>query len=290
MSKRQRSTRGQPSSSHEVSIEEKVRRLRVFENETHQMQFETLARRCIHSGDIGGEQREISLFEFGWRIGLYTNEKSLNNTTAFRLANGNTVKEDRLLMEFWPQIRNGRFNVGNTKVASIRNPRVKLAYRCIATTIAARKETSHKIIEIDLYYLYYIYTPRVSCNILYWLAKYFSGMRERSLIYGGMMVTRIVRSFGLLTAEWRGALSFEPQPHVFKKRSLIAMGVVMELHDGITVWPEAAAVEEDDYEGDEEDEGAGGNVGVMEAGGSADPYHHMSQGDWQAHQAQCMGQ
>ncbi|GJR31571.1 hypothetical protein Tco_1107803 [Tanacetum coccineum] len=113
------------------------------------------------------------------------------------------------------------FNVGNTKVASIRDPRVKLAYRCIATTIAARKKTTHRITKIDLYYLYCIYTPEVACKIPYWLAKYFKGMREKNLIYGGMLVTRIARSFKLLTSEWRSALSVDPQPHVFKKKSLI---------------------------------------------------------------------
>ncbi|GKC33449.1 hypothetical protein Tco_1040743 [Tanacetum coccineum] len=51
MSKRQRSTRGQSSSSQEVSIEEKVRRLGVFENSTHQLRYDTLTRRPIHSGD-----------------------------------------------------------------------------------------------------------------------------------------------------------------------------------------------------------------------------------------------
>nr|GEV77394.1 retrovirus-related Pol polyprotein from transposon TNT 1-94 [Tanacetum cinerariifolium] len=51
------------------------------------------------------------------------------------------------------------FNVGNTKVASIKDPMVKLAHRCIATTIARRKETTHRVAEIDLYYLYYVYTP-----------------------------------------------------------------------------------------------------------------------------------
>ncbi|GJY27967.1 hypothetical protein Tco_0403734 [Tanacetum coccineum] len=56
-----------------------------------------------------------------------------------------------------------------------------------------------------------------------------TGVRDKNLIYGGMLVTRIARSFGLLTNELRDALSIEPLPHVFKKKSLIAMGVNMEL-------------------------------------------------------------
>nr|GEV06702.1 zinc finger, CCHC-type [Tanacetum cinerariifolium] len=75
-------------------------------------------------------------------------------------------------------IRDGRFNVRNTKVASIGNPRVKLAHRCIATTISGRKESTHRVTEIDLYYLYCIYKEGVVCNIPYWLAKYLKRVRQ----------------------------------------------------------------------------------------------------------------
>ncbi|GKB79058.1 hypothetical protein Tco_0945953 [Tanacetum coccineum] len=128
----------------------KVRRLGVFDDGVHQMHFETLARRRIHSRDvidweflahhnleqeffnsistdpftgpqwgnlfrinepiyrelIWGEQREISLLEFGWRISLYSQGQSIENTTLCRLRDCNTVREDRLLMEFWPRIGN----------------------------------------------------------------------------------------------------------------------------------------------------------------------------------------
>nr|GEX69168.1 zinc finger, CCHC-type [Tanacetum cinerariifolium] len=62
------------------------------------------------------EQREISLLEFGWRIGLYTQEQATENTTLGMLINYNTVHEDRLLMEFWPRIGNGLFTLRNTKL------------------------------------------------------------------------------------------------------------------------------------------------------------------------------
>ncbi|GJS16570.1 hypothetical protein Tco_0411042 [Tanacetum coccineum] len=84
---------------------------------------------------LGGEQKEISLLELGWRVGLYSKRRSRENATLSGLINGDTIKESRLLMEFWPTIGDRGFNVGNTKVASIRDPRVKLAHRCIETTI-----------------------------------------------------------------------------------------------------------------------------------------------------------
>ncbi|GKA90219.1 hypothetical protein Tco_0812089 [Tanacetum coccineum] len=205
--------------------------------------------------------------------------------SACRLSRAETVKENRLLMEFWPSIRDGGFNVGNTKVTSIRNPRVKLAHWCIATTISGRKESTHRVTKIDLYYLYCIYTEGVVCNIPYWLAKYLKSVRDKSLICEGMFVTRIARSFELLTNEIRDALSVEPLTHIFKKKSLIAMGVVMELQNRICVWPATRAVEEDEAE--EEAEGEAANVGGW---WFAEMYRNMSQGNWQVRQARWMDQ
>nr|GEY79789.1 hypothetical protein [Tanacetum cinerariifolium] len=213
-----------------------------------------------------------------------TCRKYRENATLSGLRNDNIVKEIHLLMEFWPTI--GDFNVGNTKVVTIRDPRVKLAHRCIVTTIAGRKETTHRVIEIDLYYLYCIYTLEVACNIPYWLSKYLKGVRDKNLIYGGMLVTKIAWSFGLLTNELRYTLSIEPPPHVFKKKSLIAMGVVMEHQNEMCVWPAPRAVKEEE-EAEEEAEGGEGHDG---AGGSTAMYQNISQGDWQVHQACWMDQ
>ncbi|GKD78482.1 hypothetical protein Tco_1341103, partial [Tanacetum coccineum] len=185
-------------------------------------------------------------------------------------------------LRFWPTIGDDGFNVGNTKVAAIRDPRVKLAHHCIATTIAGRKESTHRVIEIDLFYLYCIYPEEVVCNIPYWLAKYMIGMWEKSLICGGMFVTRIEQSFRLITNEMIGALNVEPSPYVFKKNALISMGVVMESHNGEYFWPAARDVIEEDDEGYE---AVGGDVGHEGVGGSADMYRNMSQSDWQVRQA-----
>ncbi|GJZ68677.1 hypothetical protein Tco_0631917 [Tanacetum coccineum] len=200
---------------------------------------------------LGGEQNEISLLELGWRIGLYSERKSRESVTLSGLRKG---------LGFWPTIRDDGFNVGNTKVAAIRDPRVKLAHRCIATTIAGKKESTHRVIEIDLFYLYCIYSDEVICNIPYCFAKYMVRMREKSLIYGGMFVTWIAQSYGLLTNEMMGALSVEPSPHVFKKKSLISVGVVMELHNRGCFWPAARDAMKEDDEGDE---AAGGDAGLM---------------------------
>ncbi|GJT71465.1 hypothetical protein Tco_1030751 [Tanacetum coccineum] len=110
---------------------------------------------------LGDEQREMSLLELGWRIGLYSERKSRENATLSGLSRAETVKATRLLMKFWPSIEDGGFNVGNMNVASIWNPRVKLAHRCIVTTISGRKENTNRVTKIDLYYLYCIYMEGV---------------------------------------------------------------------------------------------------------------------------------
>ncbi|GKA37603.1 retrovirus-related pol polyprotein from transposon TNT 1-94 [Tanacetum coccineum] len=217
----------------------------------------------------------FSSFKFeasAYKVSLYIERRSRDNVTLNGLSRAEIVKVNHLLMKFWPTIGDSGFNVGNTRVASIRDPRVKLAHRCIATTIAERKETTHRVTKIDLYYLYCIYTLEVICNIPYWLSKYLKGVRDKNLIYGGMFVTRIARSFGLLTNKIRDALSIEPPPHVFKKKTLISIGVIMELQNGICVWPTTQAVEEEDKV-EEEARGDASNEG---ASGSANMYRNIS--------------
>ncbi|GKD62385.1 hypothetical protein Tco_1299894, partial [Tanacetum coccineum] len=110
---------------------------------------------------LEGKQKEISLLELGWRIGLYSERQSRESAPLSGLRMRVIVKANHLLLGFWPTIGDDGFNVGNTKVASIRDPRVKLGHRCIVTTIAGRKENTIRVTEIDLFYLYCIYFDEV---------------------------------------------------------------------------------------------------------------------------------
>nr|GEW10536.1 hypothetical protein [Tanacetum cinerariifolium] len=310
-----RNTKGQSSTSREVSLEERIRGFRIFKNGVPEMLHGTLATRPIHPenvipaiilmGDSSrasnpilspalngrtyseltnvydpehkgvklrlGEERKISLLELGWRIGLYSEDQSREDNTRTKLNKEVTVKEMRLLIEFWPSIRDGEFIMGNISVNKVRDPRVKLAHRCIATTFFRRKDSIQRITDIDLFYLYCIYTPGVVFNIPYWLAKYLKGVMEKNVISGGMFVTRIGRSYRLLTSEMMDALSVEHRPHVFKKKSLITMGIVMKIHGGACYWHVIREAEGDD----EAEEATEGGVG-----GSANAYKDMSRGDW----------
>ncbi|GJX82504.1 hypothetical protein Tco_0331985 [Tanacetum coccineum] len=95
-----------------------------------------------------------------------------------------------------------------------------------------------------------------------------------------------------LLSEMINALSVESPPNVFKKKSLIAMGVIMKLHNGGCCWPvtREAVVEEKDKGDDEGNEAVRGYAGHEGVGGSADIYRNMSQGDWKVRQARWMDQ
>ncbi|GKF15593.1 hypothetical protein Tco_0057055, partial [Tanacetum coccineum] len=114
----------------------------------------------LHKGvtfRLGGEEREMPLLEFGWRVGLYSEMESRDVATHSGLRNAEMVNATHFTYMFWPTISVGGYNVGNTKAKSIRNPRIKLAHRCITMTITGRKETTNRVTEIDLFYLYCIF-------------------------------------------------------------------------------------------------------------------------------------
>ncbi|GJS01626.1 hypothetical protein Tco_0318134 [Tanacetum coccineum] len=170
-------------------------------------------------------------FEFNatpCRVGLYSERESRNVATLSGLRGAEMVNATRLTYFFWPSIGDGGYNVGNTKAKSIRNLRIKLAHHCITMTITGRKETTNRVTEIDLFYLYCIFREGVVCNIPYWLSKYLKSVRDKGVIFGGM------------------------------KTSLVKIGVIMELHEGECCWPATRGVVEENKGDDEEGDVEGG--------------------------------
>nr|GEY55593.1 hypothetical protein [Tanacetum cinerariifolium] len=203
MGKRHRGTRGQPSSSQEISIEEKVPRLGAFEEGVHQMHFETLARRHIHSGDV-----------IDWEFLVQHNlDQEFSNS----------ICTDPFFGPQW----------GNLFLIN---------------------EPIYRELVREFFALFDFDASHSRSNP--------SHLEER--------------------VEYRVLTTC-----VQEKKSMIAMGVNMELHGGMCVWPGVVAMEEEEDEGD--DQGVREDTGRGKAGGSADFYYDMSQGDWQAHQAHWMG-
>nr|GEV23635.1 hypothetical protein [Tanacetum cinerariifolium] len=57
---------------------------------------------------LGGEEREMSLLEFGWRVGFYSERESREVATLSGLRGELTVNSNRLNHLFWPSIGDGR--------------------------------------------------------------------------------------------------------------------------------------------------------------------------------------
>nr|GEW28580.1 hypothetical protein [Tanacetum cinerariifolium] len=213
----------------------------------------------------------MSLLEFGWRVGLYSMEQSSLANTRSGLSRGETIKVDHELLLFWPNIKDDEFFIGGTAIKKVRDPRVRLSHRFIATTISGRKESTHRITATDIFFLYYIYAEGVTYNIPSWLVWYLNGVKDKDFTCRGMFVTRIAKYFGLLTNEMVDALIIKPRAYVFKKKSLIAMKVLLDLGGGVCCWPATRQMEEDD-----EVEEATNN----EAGDYNEMYCNMSRGEW----------
>nr|GEY14341.1 hypothetical protein [Tanacetum cinerariifolium] len=64
-----------------------------------------------------------------------------------------------------------------------------------------RGSSAHRITAFDIFYLYCIYSVRVVCNIPFWISRYLKKVRTMNVLCGGMFVTKIARSFGLLGRE-----------------------------------------------------------------------------------------
>nr|GEZ12569.1 hypothetical protein [Tanacetum cinerariifolium] len=186
MSKRartERSTKGQTSSSQEPSIKDKVCEFEVFDNDTHQGYYDTISRHQFIP--------KVSLTE-----------------PSLPLMCGNSL----------PLSNSASFLVGGMVIKKVRDSRVKLSHCCIATTTSGRKDSTQRITSLDLFFLYCIYGEGVTCNIPYWLARYLEKVKKKDLLAGGTFMTKIAKSFGLLTNLMIDTLSVEPQAHVCKAR------------------------------------------------------------------------
>lgn len=204
---------------------------------------------------LGGELRSCSVDEFGWRLGLYTSEE-VDGAFLLRLLHGETQRSEMRCITFWPTIGDGVYT-STTGAASIRDPIVRLVHKCITYSLSARHGTTHRITASDLFYLYTIFSADVYCNIPFWVASYLRtsvGERDIDKVYGGMFVTRLARSYGLLTPQIMGYLSDCGNCRVVRVKYLRQMSIVMQMVDGSYTWYVAAGPDGEDDD-DDDDEG-----------------------------------
>ncbi|GJY42772.1 hypothetical protein Tco_0430985 [Tanacetum coccineum] len=224
-----KSTKGESSSSEET-VKDRVRNFGVFESETHRINYEAFVYHPIHSETEGG------------KIGM-----------ANTLRNALMVRNETMLLLFWPSIGDGKFTTRSMVARMIRDPRVRLSHHCIATTIAGHKDSTHQITLSDLFFLYCIFSEGVVCNIPFWLGRYLNGVRDGE---------------------------------DFKKKSLVTMEIIIELVPRQCNWVTKLETQPQQQEqADEEEEADDDGVG-----GSVEAYREMSRRDWQAHHGVLMDQ
>nr|GEY08995.1 zinc finger, CCHC-type [Tanacetum cinerariifolium] len=182
--------------------------------------------------------------------------RTIDQSAGGKLRNRDAKESWALLEDLSIYDNDKEFVVGSMSVTKIIDPKVRLAHRCISTTISSRKELTQRITTIDMFYLYCIYAEGVVCHISYWLARYLRRAKDMNVLCGGMFVTRISWSFVLLSREMVDALSVEPRARTFIKKSLITMGIIMELDLGTCCWPTVQGTGEDDEIEEEADDHA----------------------------------
>ena len=154
------------------------------------------------SFSLGGEMRQCSMVEFSWRLGIYDQDMSM--TDYFEAFLENTYKElpeGVVASTWWSTIANRVYIPSTAQEGHIRSPIHRLIHRFIASTINMRKD-GDKVPTLDIFYMWSIITPDVFCDLPYCIAKFLAegAVKEKinSKINGGMFITRLARSFGIL--------------------------------------------------------------------------------------------
>ena len=165
---------------------------------------------------LGGEYHQCSVVDLACRLGIY--DQPLVSTNLFRafLATTHMVFPDGVTSTgWWHTIGNKVYIPKSAQEGSIRSPTHRLIHRLISSTINQRKDDD-KVSNLDVFYLWSIITPGVFCNIPWCIASYLSAGavkdRKTSRINGGMFVTRLANSFGLMNRGAWNLMTLIPTP------------------------------------------------------------------------------
>lgn len=150
---------------------------------------------------LGGERRECSVEELSWRLDFYNQSKAMTEGFGIFLDTCHTsLPEGMNGMNWWKTISNGVHIPSITQEGDISSPIHRLTHSFIASTINMRKDKD-KVPNLDILFLWSILTLGFFCNIPYCLAKYLAKKvtKDRKFLpnCGGMLVTKLARSYGL---------------------------------------------------------------------------------------------
>ncbi|KAI3790872.1 hypothetical protein L2E82_04262 [Cichorium intybus] len=191
------------------------------------------ARSRLVSFRLGGVSRECSLRDFGRRTGIYTEEElQSRHFTPFLQACIQGRPDRAANATIWATLSNLQFEAGSARESQLHNPLHRLMHRIISTSVM-QKQGSEKVSGDDMTFMWALLDPTRFLHLPYALAISLStraaGASSSSPTAGGHYITRLARSYGLLTAVTIATLTAIPPVHT-SARFLENMGLIYQPH------------------------------------------------------------
>ncbi|KAK1432117.1 hypothetical protein QVD17_09008 [Tagetes erecta] len=225
---------------------------------------------------LGGTWRKMSVAEFAQRMGLYT-ESELQTELFDGL---HDFRSDFEKAGFWEEVASGPYAARTAKATKLRDPLHRFIHRVLVGTICLRGDSVGNVSTRDLFFLF-CFIRRENINLGHCLANYLvtsSGKLPSSQICGGIYVTQMAESLGLLTPENVATLTLIYDTPALDLRTLRYMTLVVQTPAGWRlkdkegrIWDPIPAEEEpEDEEEDVADNREPENVGgtTFAAGGT----------------------
>ncbi|KAI3515885.1 hypothetical protein L1887_14790 [Cichorium endivia] len=185
---------------------------------------------------LGNHNRSCSLREFGFRIGLYTEEES--EAPGFDLfhRHANYDADDSFSPgDYWSTISSTRYHENTVREGLMLLPSHRMLHRLITTMIWPRAD-EERVTPRELHLMWCLTRMLQMCNRPYFIADYFRQIMDAPLhqiaLGGGHYVMRLAKSYGLLTEHATRGLTVIP-PVPFSPPTTISRDVIY-VDDGVT--------------------------------------------------------
>ncbi|KAI3767333.1 hypothetical protein L2E82_17428 [Cichorium intybus] len=185
---------------------------------------------------LGNHNRSCSLREFGYRIGLYTEEES--EAPGFDLFHrqANYAADDSFSPgDYWSTISSTRYHENTVREGSMHLPSHRMLHRLITTMIWPRAD-KERVTPRELHLMWCLIRMLQTCNMPYFIADYFRRITDAPLhqtaLGGGHYVMRLAQSYGLLSEHTTRGLTVIP-PVPFSPPTTLSRDVIY-VDDGVT--------------------------------------------------------
>ncbi|KAI3700070.1 hypothetical protein L2E82_44685 [Cichorium intybus] len=185
---------------------------------------------------LGNHSRSCSLWEFGYHIGLYTEEelKAPGFDTFHRRANYD-ADDSFSPADYWSTISSTRYHENTVCEGLMHLPAHRMMHRLISTMIWLSADED-RVLPRELHLMWSLTRMLQTCNIPYFVADYFKQITDEPLkqiaLGGGHYVMRLAQSYGLLSEHTTHGLTLV-QPVPFSRPTTISRDVIY-VDDGIT--------------------------------------------------------